>query len=133
MIILNKKKNKGFVALMSAIIISVILLLMVTNLSLTGFYDRSNIFDSEMKNVSLALAEACVDTALLKLANDSTYIATGGETVTISGSDTCTIDQTTLTNPTRIFNVHASPSNYYTNLQIEINVATVGVNKWEEI
>ena len=67
MIILNKKRNKGFVALMSAIIISVILLLIITNLSLTAFYSRSDVLDSELKDRSSALAEACVDTAILKL------------------------------------------------------------------
>src|SRR3989344_8321294 len=87
---LNTKSNKGFVALISAIIISVILLLIATNLSLTGFYSRSNILDGELKEISSGYAEACVDTALLKLANDSGY--TGGDSVNVDGltGDDCT-------------------------------------------
>ena len=51
MIILNKRRNKGFIALISAIVISVILLLIAANLSLTSFYGRSNILDSELKEI----------------------------------------------------------------------------------
>jgi hypothetical protein len=126
----NKKSNSGFIALMSAVIISVLLLLMAANLGTNGFYNRFNILDSELKERSSALAEACADTALLKLANDSTYV--GPETVIVSGTDTCTIDTTTPINP-RVFNVHANYNNSYTNLQITIDVPTVIVNRWEEI
>lgn len=126
-----KKNNSGFVALISAIIISVILLLIATNLSLTGFYDRSNILDSELKERSSALAEACADTALLKLANDPNYI--GGETITVSGSDTCTIDPTILSDP-RTFITKADYNNtYFTKLKIVVDVASVSVASWEEI
>src|SRR3989338_1096164 len=132
MIYQSIKNNTGFVALMSAIIISVILLLIVTNLSLTGFYSRSDILDSELKERSSALAEACADTALLKLANDTSYIG-GGTPVIVNGSETCTIDTTTATNP-RVFTVHANFNNiYFTNLQISVNVTTLAVTGWEEI
>ena len=125
-----KSKNSGFIALMSAIIISAILLLMVTSLGLTGFYGRYNILDSELKEYSSALAEACVDTVLLMLANDSGY--TGGDTITVSGTDTCTIDSTSPSDP-RVFIVHSNPSNYYTKLRITVNVSTITVTAWEEI
>ena len=39
--------NKGFVALTSVVIISAILLLVATSLSLSGFYGRFNILESE--------------------------------------------------------------------------------------
>lgn len=138
MIILNKKRNNGFIALISAIIISVILLLILTNLSLTGFYDRSNILDSELKERSSALAEACVDTAILKLANDISYIPspafnfvteTGGEPVSIN-SDQCTIVSVD-TSGSHI-KTQAKFNNAYTNFRIIINTTTFAVQSWEE-
>jgi len=135
MIILKKKvikKNGGFIALMSAIIMSVILLLLMVNLSFTGFYNRFNILYSELKEKSSALAEACADTVLLKLASDSMYIG-GGAPVVVSGSDTCTIDATSPTTPTRTFTLHAIYNNSYTNLQIIVNTTTLAVTRWEEI
>src|SRR3989344_250294 len=127
---IKRQLQKGFVALISTIIISIILLLVVTNLSQISFYSRSNILDSELKERSSALAEACADTAILKLANDSNY--TGGETITVSGTETCTIDSTSASDP-RVFTIHAIFHNSYTNLQISINVATATVARWEEI
>ncbi len=126
-----KPDNSGFIALMSAILISIILLLIITNLSLTGFYSRSNILDFELKEKSFSLAEACADSALLKLVNDTDYI--GGETIAVSGNDTCTIDLTSLSNP-RTFITWASHDNaYFTKLKIIINAQSGTVISWEEI
>ncbi len=124
------KKNTGFVALISAIIISVILLLIVTNVSLTGFYSRFNILDSELKERSLSLAEGCADTAILKLANNPSYSPTN-EVVTI-GADSCTIISIT-GSTTKTILTKADFKNYITKLQITINTTTLAVNSWDEI
>jgi len=131
MICLKVKTNSGFIALISAIIISAILLIIVTNLSLNGFYSRFNILDSELKERTSSLAEACADTALLKLANDSAYV--GGESVTVPGGGTCTIDLTIANNP-RTFITRANYNNiYFTKMKIVVNVTSVLITSWEEI
>lgn len=130
---INKKyRNNGFVALISVIIISVILLLVTMNVSFDGFYSRFNIFDYESKERSSAMAEACADIVLLKLAEDSTYIG-GGSPVTVSGADTCAIDSTSAAIPDRTFVLHSIFNNSYTNLQIIVNVTTGVIVKWEKI
>lgn len=128
---INKKikTNSGFIALMSAIIISVILLLIATNLSLTGFYGRSNILDYELKERSSALAEACVDTALLKLANNPSY--GGSEFVNVDkvGGNDCTIKPVV----GDIIQVQGYYNNiYFTNLEIEFDPSDISVTRWEE-
>ena len=129
MIILNKKRNTGFIALMSAVIISVILLLIATNLSLTSFYGRSKILDSELKERSSALAEACADTAIVKLANDPLYTPpAGGEPVSVSG-DECIIESVIGS----IINVKADYKNYITKLKIEVDLSDLSIVSWEEI
>lgn len=130
MITRDKKRNSGgFIALMSAIIISVILLLIVVNLSFSSFYSRSNILDSELKERSSALAEACVDTALLKLANNPLYFPpVGGESVEVDG-ETCIIESVS---GGTIINIRADYKNYITKLEVEVD-SDIAVIRWEEI
>ena len=125
------KTNTGFIALMSAIIISVVLLLVVTNLGFTEFYNRSNILDSELKEKSFALAEACVDTAILKLANDSSYNPIN-EPISVD-ADNCIIQSVASGASQKIISIQTNYKNYYTNLKIVLNSANMSVVSWEEI
>lgn len=121
------KNNSGFMALMSTIIISVILLLIATSLSLTSFYGRTNILDFELKEKSFALAEACADTAILRLAEDSSY--GGNETVNVVGADKCQIESVV----GGTINVKADYKNYITKLEIEINSTDLSIISWQEV
>ncbi len=125
------KNNTGFIALVSAVIISVVLLLIATNLSITSFYSRSNILDSELKEKSLALAEACADTAILKLANNPTYTSSTNESVNVNG-DNCIIQSVAGANP-KIISIRTDYRNYITKLEISIDPATMSVIYWKEI
>lgn len=117
---------------MSAIIISAILITATVAGSLTGFYTRFNILDSEFKQKSSALAEACVDVVRYKLGVDPGY---GGPDLNYPvGSDTCTIY--TATNPSgnpRVFKVQGVYQNSYTNLQITVDVDTLAITAWQEV
>jgi hypothetical protein len=84
-----KTKNKtGFIALMSAIIISVVLLVLATTLSVAGFFSRFNVLDAQYKQQSSGLARGCIDAALLQLAQDPNNITIGDVSV---GSAGCSI------------------------------------------
>ncbi|HEV7701926.1 MAG TPA: hypothetical protein VGO63_00555 [Candidatus Paceibacterota bacterium] len=125
------KNNSGFIALISAIIISAVLLLVVVNGSFSNFYSRSNILDFELKQKSSALAEACVDSAVLKLANSPVY--TGNETISVSGNDTCFIGAINPSaDPIAIF-TKASVQNRVTNLDIKVKKSDLSIISWEEI
>jgi uncharacterized membrane protein len=126
MIHLNQKNNEGFIALISAIIISIILLLIITNLSLTGFYNRFNILDSELKERSSALAEACADTAILNLAQGINFT---GE-VSIDG-EKCNIESISGSTEKTIV-VEAKYKNYFTNLRVVVKTSDLSVVSWEE-
>ncbi|MDO8516141.1 MAG: hypothetical protein Q7S28_02745, partial [bacterium] len=125
--------RRGFIALMSAIIISVVLLLIITTTGLTGFFGRFNILDSEYKERSSALADACVDKMILKLADDSSY---SGEASPISvgsePSDVCSVLTGATGDPIRTFKIQASYQNAYTNLQVAVNIDTFEITSWEE-
>ena len=110
-------------------------------LNSSGYFTRSTILDAEYKERSSALAEACVDTALLRLASDSGY--PGLETITV-GSDTCRIGPITsvggqLTIPTCATfplqpNCPPSTANQsaLTNLQVVVNDSDLTVVSWKE-
>ena len=57
--------NRGFVSLTSALLISFIMLAVAFSAGLAGFLGRFNILDAESKERSAALAEACVEVAIL--------------------------------------------------------------------
>ena len=115
MIIANTKINSGFAALMSTIIISATLLLIAVSLSNVSFYGRSNILDSELKERSFALAEGCVDAAILNLLQSVDY---AGDVAI--GSDKCTIQSVSGSNEKTI-TTYADYRNYITKLEVKVD------------
>jgi hypothetical protein len=86
----NKNKFKrGFIALTSAILISSVLLTLAAAVSTSAFSSRFSALNGEYKRISLSLAESCVNSALLKIAQNYSYTTTN-ESVAV-GSDNCTI------------------------------------------
>src|SRR3989344_689101 len=84
------KEQKGFIAIITALIITFILVILIFTTGLTSFFARFNSLDVQYKRKSLALSEACVNRALLKISQEYTY--SGDETYTIPGtSNTCKI------------------------------------------
>src|SRR3989338_11094541 len=130
--------NGGFVALITAIILSIILITVTVALNRIGFLTRSEISDAEYKNRSSALAEACVDTALLNLALDPTYQITSPQQLSV-GTDSCWIRSVTIagtqnTIETRaVFPDTAINQGATTNLRIIVNSSDLSVISWDEI
>ncbi len=76
--LINPKNNlqAGFVAITSAIVISVLLIIISATLSYSGFFARFNLLETEYKKESLAKAESCVDIARVFIANTPGYTTT---------------------------------------------------------
>jgi len=121
--------QKGFIALISAIIISLTLLALGASLSLSGFYLRGNILSTEFKEKSAALSEACVETAILEIAKDGNY--SGNETVFV-GNDSCYI-RSVSGGSEKTIETQAEYRSAYTNLRVVINPNDFSVISWEEI
>ena len=84
-------EDGGYIALMSAIIISIMLLALVFSVSSNEFYLRFDELNGEFKRQSLALAESCVNSAFVKIAQNFSYTPPlVGEAVPV-GSDSCAI------------------------------------------
>ena len=123
-------KNNGFVALMSSIIISVILLLLIATTSLTGFYGRTNVSEYEFKEKSAALAEACVNYAILQLTIDGSYA--GNESIPV-GDAGCQIRPIAISGANKIIETQAIYQDSYTNLRVVANTATLSVVSYDEV
>jgi hypothetical protein len=83
----------GFIALTSVIILSALLIIIGASLGYTSFFSRFNILDSELKQISLGLAEACAEIARVEIANNANFsVPNGGRSYTV-GDDgsTCTV------------------------------------------
>lgn len=122
-----KYKNRGFIALITAIIISAILLLLATNLSISGFYSRSNILDYELKEISFHLAEACIDQAISKRINNINY-SPSPEIITIDNKE-CQIESV----HGNIIKTKSNYKNYITHLEVEIDPSDRSIVRFEEI
>jgi len=63
--------QRGFIALISAVIISAVLLALMTTAGLAGFWARFDALGSEEKAIARGLADSCINVALLALATSS--------------------------------------------------------------
>lgn len=128
--------ESGYIALITGILISVSLLILVSVVSFQGFFSRFTVFESEQKEVSDYLAEACVQTAILEIAQDLSY--TGNQTVPVVDDHTCQIISVSPgTFPSlRRIRVQSQVGDAYTNLEVEINTAslpTIDIESWKEV
>lgn len=141
--------TSGFIALMSVIIISAILLVLVFTLGVSSFFNRFDALDAENKRISLGLAEACVNVAMLKIAQNPNYGTTpplpaGGECVSVG--DTCSaaaskkVCKICTVTPVATFpktiETRAVYNGAYTNLSVAVDNSVPGnftVNAWSEL
>lgn len=129
------KQPKGFIALMSALVISAVLLLIITGGSLSGFYTRMDALNGEYKERSYALAQACVSETLLALANDPAYA--GGATTTVSGSGQCytgpIAKSGSLPSDTYTFRTRSYVSGAYSSIDVTASVGDLSITKQAEV
>lgn len=139
----QKQREKGFIALMSAIVISLLLITLGATLSLTGFFTRFDIADAEYKERSIGLAEACGDLAMVKLAGDINYAVVQSDHTIAVGGDSCSIVSISPTPPRSgqitimtqgIFPALGSgPEHAYTNIKIVTNASDLSIVSWQEV
>jgi len=133
-----KTGQDGYIALISVIIISLLLITVITALSTINYFSRYNILENEYKERSSGLAEGCVDYALGELAANPAYATTSPQSIAI-GSDTCNLmsvtppqsGQSTTTIVTQGFYPATTPLKSYTNLTVVVD-SNLQVTSWQE-
>lgn len=123
-------REGGYVAIIAAMIICAAIVLIVTTISQSSFLNRAGIAAAHYKERSRSLAQACANTALLKLVSNPSYA--GGETIAVS-SDICSIVSVVSTSTGRVISAQGIFERSYTNYKVTVASATVSIINWEEV
>lgn len=124
-------KNKGYIAIVSALLISFVIMTITLGLSFSVYFGRFNVLSSEAKERSLALAEACAEKALLKFSLDPSY--SGNEIIVVSGPETCNILPVTAEGDKRIIMTRGEFYNTVSKIKVVISASPVTLVSWEEV
>lgn len=126
-----KTARSGYLAITTAIIISLVMLLVASVLGSSSLFSRFSDLDSLSKKESYYLARSCVDYALLKMAV-GTY--SGNETVLI-GSQQCTILPIETSGNNKIVKAkgQSAVGGVTTNLKVTINSLDLSTVSSEEV
>lgn len=124
------KSKSGYIGVLSALIISAVIVVIITAIGQVSFLNRIAVSDVHLKGKSRALAEACVDTALLKLVSNSSYA--GNETINVA-SDTCKIISVVSSSTGRIISAQGKFLGAVTDIRATVANNTVSVLGWEEV
>lgn len=126
--------QKGFIALISVIVMSVVLLTTTLSLAQFGIAGRFFILDLENKQGSRKLAEACAYIARIRVYNDPMYTLARHDALTIPIDTTsCTILSVTHTGHESTIETKGVRGNSVTNLRVVVDTRDGGFLSWMEL
>lgn len=125
-----KIENNGYIALTSAVIISILILTISITLGFSSFFSRSDSLYYSLKEITEALAEGCVNVALVKLAQASSTYA-GNEIIPLD-ADSCEILPIESGPGQKTIKASAVLRGVTTNLKVVVNESDFSVMSWEE-
>ncbi len=108
----------GYIAVISAVIITAVVITVSFMLSNSNYLGRFDTFVSEMREAARNSARGCLEHARLKLADDPSY--SGNETVAM-GSSTCSILTIEVQGDEKIIRVWAQISRERANLRLRVD------------
>jgi cytoskeletal protein RodZ len=125
--------TRGFIALLSVIVISFTLLIAVVAVGYRGIVGRYQLLDLENKQASQALAESCVGVAMIEVSNSAAFSATN---VTVPvGDENCTLISVIPNTPASgnsTIKTSGIKNGATTYLKVVLNSSTAGVISWQE-
>ena len=130
--------NRGYITLVSVIIISVVLLLAVGALGERSILGRFMLLDINRKIESEKLAEACVQVAIIAVVNNPLYNPALPVLVTVDpDSNPCSIHSVTPSSPltpteSEIITT-ASSTGATTNLRVIWDISGEEISLWQEL
>jgi len=119
----------GYIAITSAIIIAALVLTLSLTLGTGAVLTRNAILASELQELSRSLAEACVDTALLRIAQNPAYA--GDETIAVASS-TCRIFPVSSSSSRHAVSAQGVFQGATANVRVLVDAGTLSVISWEE-
>jgi len=126
----NKKENSGYIALISAIVMTIILTLVSVTASHSSFFGRFDSLTLELKDRSYALAKGCLEHAKLKLAQEGSYL---GDEIIVVGADSCAIEPILVESGNTVITSKATVENINTKLRLTVDSPTLRIVSLEEM
>jgi len=123
-------RNRGYIAITSSIIITILILAVVITTSTTGYFARFDILGSLSKDSASAVSEGCIDTALLELALDIDY---AGATTTSIENNTCEILAIETSGDEKTIKAKAIDGDVVTNMKVVLNTTDFTIVSWDEV
>ena len=132
--------EKGFVALMSAVVISAALIAVALSASIGGFYARMDSFGLEQKIQARLYAQSCVQVALLALATstDALHLSIVSQSVSLGTDEkersaSCVIKSVTHTVAAVIITTYASFGDSFETLSVTASLPPdTRIISWDE-
>ena len=130
-------RERGFIALVSALIISVVLLSIVIGSGMGSFYARMDALGKEQAAQARALASSCVDVALLARATSTQPLifSISGRRVNIDESkgQICVVDTLTSGTGTVSIHTHSAVGNSYSTISATASTSpNIFIHTWSE-
>jgi len=126
----NLQPGNGYIAITSAIIVTIIVVSVILTTSSIGYFGRFNVLGTLFKEEGNAFANACADTALLNLALDIDYA--GNETITVASS-TCTIMAIETNGDEKTIKTQAVENDRTSNLKVILDTTNFTIVSWDEV
>lgn len=122
--------NRGYIAITTAIILSVIILLVAISLGASNLLTRFNFVAFNNKQTTYFVARSCLSHALLQLVKNISYA--GSESVN-AGSYQCSIQPIETSGSNKIIKARSQINGATTNLKLTVTTATLSTVSLEEL
>jgi hypothetical protein len=130
------RPSRGYIAVVTAIILSAILTTLVFASSTSVFWERFDQLSTESKNENEIFAGSCAYEALMQYAEDANSV-TGNEPIELQPDVYCVIDSVATSSLSQTFKVHANIHGSYVGLNISTTQSTstgiLSVTTWRDI
>lgn len=127
--------QSGIAALLTVLIISAAVLIMAVGASFLGLNELNMGYTFQKGGEAMALADGCLEEALLRLKRDNNYGISAGDIPLTLGQGSCIINITDLGFGQRRIQVQGKAGDFYKNIQAEasVNQEAVNITLWQEL
>lgn len=132
--LISSPNSRGYIALVSVLIVSVLLLIAGLGASLRGIDVTETSLSHTLSLAARHLADACAEEALMKLKTNFNYA--GNEIIIVDGADACTIVSISGTgNTDRIIRTEAYVAGYKKKVVVDVASVTPvpAIRSWQEV
>lgn len=126
----DASKSRGFIAYISAITLSAILLVLASTLSFSLWYAQSDFLEYEYAQYSALAAAECVDNVRVLLLQNPPFL---GGTSILTTQGVCEVGAVQQTASLYAFSVAATYAAVRTEVYIEADVASLAIRSWRPV